>query len=84
MSDKRHEARYQRRKKKREQKRISKIGFYDDFSLVLNADKLCAAFKRAKRGVSWKESVQRYEANLLQNVVETKASCRRRCKAWFC
>lgn len=72
MSDKRHEARYQRRKEKREQKRISKIGFYDDFSLVSNADKLCAAFKRAKRGVSWKESVQRYEANLLQNVIETK------------
>lgn len=72
MSDKRHEARYQRRKQKREQKRFEKIGSYDDFNLVANADNLCASFKRAKRGVAWKESVQRYEANLLVNVLETK------------
>lgn len=72
MSDKRHEARYQRRKQMREQKRAAKVGMYDDFNRVANADNLCAAFKRAKRGVSWKESVQRYEASLLPNVLETK------------
>ena len=72
MSDKRHEARYKRRKIRREQKRTEKIARFDDFDLLANADNLCAAFRRAKRGVSWKESVQRYEANLLQNVLETK------------
>lgn len=72
MSDKRHEGRYQRRKAQREQRRAEKIGHFDDFNLVANADNLCAAFKRAKRGVAWKESVQRYEANLLTNVIETK------------
>lgn len=72
MSDKRHEARYQRRKRRREQKSAAKVGMYDDFNRVANADNLCSAFKRAKRGVSWKESVQRYEASLLPNVLETK------------
>lgn len=72
MSDKRHEARYQRRKSRREQKRAEKIGRFDDFNLVTDADNLYAAFKRSKRGVTWKESVQRYEANLLANVIETR------------
>lgn len=72
MSDKRHEARYQRRKARREQKRAEKIGRFDDFNLVTDADNLYAAFKRSKRGVTWKESVQRYEANLLANVIETR------------
>ena len=72
MSDRRHEERYQRRKLRREQKRSIKIGQFDNFNLVTNADNLCNAFRRSKRGVSWKESVQRYEANLLPNVLETK------------
>lgn len=72
MSDKRHEARYQRRKMKRELSRMNSVEKYDDFNRVANADSLCAAFKRAKKGVAWKESVQRYEANLLVNVAETK------------
>jgi len=45
---------------------------YDNFYNVANADNLCKAFKKSKKGVSWKESVQRYEANLLTNVLETK------------
>ncbi len=72
MSDKRHEARYQRRKAKREAKRKEKIGNCDNFGNVANADNLVSAFKNAKKGVSWKESIQRYEANLLTNILETK------------
>ena len=72
MSDKRHEARYQRRKAKREAKRKEKIGNCDNFDNVANADNLVSAFKQAKKGVSWKESIQRYEANLLTNILETK------------
>lgn len=72
MSDKRHEARYQRRKLRREMKRESAVGRFDDFGRVADAGNLCDAFRRAKRGVAWKESVQRYEANLLMNVSEAK------------
>ena len=72
MSDKRHEARFQRRKANREAKRKEKIGNCDNFDNVANADNLVSAFKLAKKGVSWKESIQRYEANLLPNILETK------------
>ena len=68
MSDKRHEARYQRRKAYRAAKRLAAIGKHDDFDLVANPNSLCAAFKQSRKGVAWKESVQRYEANLLSNV----------------
>lgn len=72
MSDKRHEARYQRRKAARNVRRSAAIGCCDDFERVVNADSLCTAFKQCKKGVSWKESVQRYEANLLPNIFEAK------------
>lgn len=72
MSDKRHEARYQRRKVARNVRRSAAIGCCDDFERVVNADSLCTAFKQCKKGVSWKESVQRYEANLLPNIFEAK------------
>lgn len=68
MSDKRHEARYQRRKAYRAAKRLAAIGKHDDFDLVANPNSLCSAFKQSRKGVAWKESVQRYEANLLSNV----------------
>ena len=72
MSDKRHESRYQRRKAARNVRRSAAIGCCDDFERVVNADSLCTAFKQCKKGVSWKESVQRYEANLLPNIFEAK------------
>lgn len=70
-SEERHEARYRRRKAAREQKRREKLGKYDNFDLICDADNLYKAFKNCKRGVSWKESMQRYEANALKNVAET-------------
>jgi len=71
-SEERHEARYERRKAMRDAKRGRKLKFYDDFSLIVNVDNLYKAFKNAMRGVSWKESVQRFEANAMRNIVDIR------------
>lgn len=39
---------------------------------ITNANKLVEAFNKSKRGVTWKESVQRYELNLLDNIRNTQ------------
>jgi hypothetical protein len=70
-SGERRTARRERRKQKREAKRNA-LKRFDDFGQITSADNLHAAFKRSKRGVSWKESVQRYEANALRNAAETR------------
>jgi len=71
-SKERHEARYQRRVVARETKRQQKLSQYDNFGLVTNVDNLYNSFNKCKIGVSWKESIQRYEANALKNVLETR------------
>jgi hypothetical protein len=71
-SKERHEARYKRRIAARETKRQQKLSHYDDFGLVADVDNLYASFNKCKIGVSWKESIQRYEANALKNVLETR------------
>jgi hypothetical protein len=71
-SEERREARYQRRKVQREAARIKRIGIYDNFDRVTDIDNLYCAFKDCMKNVAWKESVQRYEANALKNVVETR------------
>jgi hypothetical protein len=65
---KRREARYQRRKARREEKRTAKLKQYDTFSQVTDVDNLYAAFKHSLRGVAWKESVQRVEANAMRTI----------------
>jgi hypothetical protein len=40
--------------------------------VLTDADNLAKAFHKAKRGVSWKESVQRFEASLLSNIAELR------------
>jgi hypothetical protein len=69
---KRREARYQRRKAGRESKRNAKLGAFDDFERVAGFDNLYQAALGSIRGVAWKESIQRYEANALRNVAETR------------
>ena len=71
-SAERKEARYQRRKEERKKKRHAKLDNYDDFSLLTEPDNLYKAFRMSRRGVSWKESTQRYEMSLLTNILETK------------
>lgn len=65
-------ARYQRRQAARKEKRDKTLAQYDDYSILTDADNLCEAFHRSKRGVSWKESVQRFEASLFRNIAELR------------
>jgi retron-type reverse transcriptase len=71
-STERHQARYERRKAQRDAKRTAKLKPYDDFSRVTDVDNLYAAFKRSMRGVAWKESVQRFEANAMRNIADIR------------
>lgn len=71
-SSERREARYQRRIAEREAKRQSKLSQYDNFKLVADVDNLYSSFLKCTKGVSWKESVQRYESNALRNIIETR------------
>jgi hypothetical protein len=71
-SEERHAVRFERRKTERETKRQEKLSKHDDFSQLIDSDNLYAAFQSSKRGVSWKESVQRYEMNGLRNLAETR------------
>jgi retron-type reverse transcriptase len=67
-SSERKAARYERRKARREEKRTAKLQPCDDFSQITDIDNLYAAFRRSMRGVAWKESVQRFEANAMRNI----------------
>jgi hypothetical protein len=60
--------RRQIRYKRRMEKRRNCIAQYDDFSQIVDPDNLYRAFKKARRGVGWKESVQRFEASWLRNI----------------
>jgi hypothetical protein len=71
-SEERREARYQRRKEKRDAVKTAQIGIYDSFDRVADVDNLYQAFKDCMKNVAWKESVQRYEANALKNVIDTR------------
>ena len=71
-SEERKEARYRRHQAARERKRGERVSGHDNFENITDADNLWAAFKASKRGVSWKESVQRYEAGWLRNLAETR------------
>jgi hypothetical protein len=70
-SSERREARYHRRVAGREAKRETKLSSYDNFDCVANFDNLYKAYKKCLLGVSWKESVQRYEVNAMLNILET-------------
>jgi hypothetical protein len=70
-STERREARYRRRKERRDQKKQNYLFRFDDFSRIADPNNLYEAFKKSRREVTWKESVQRYEMNLLANIAET-------------
>ncbi len=66
-SKQRHESRYQRRKKLREQKRIQnsmKCGSYEE---VFSYEKIYNAGKKCIRGVLWKASIQNYTRKRITN-----------------
>jgi hypothetical protein len=70
-SKERHEARYQRRKAKRDAAKEARVGFYDNFDRVTDIDNLYQAFKDCMKNVAWKESVQRYHSNAFKNIIDT-------------
>jgi hypothetical protein len=67
-SKERKQARYERRMARRERIHRGHIAEYDDFSRITNPNNLYQAFKKARRGVGWKESVQRFDASWLSNI----------------
>ena len=70
-SEERHELRYQRRKAKRLQAKKEKYGNADDFNKVFTYDNLYNAYKKCRRNVAWKASVQKYIAQAPLNVYNT-------------
>lgn len=68
-SEERREARYQRRVEKRMAKRNQSRAFCDDFDIVFSYDNLYKSYKKCRRNVAWKASVQKYitQAPLMVN-----------------
>lgn len=71
-SEERKAGRRLRRIAKRQKKNDTFLKKYNDFNLIADVDNLYHAFKMSRRGVSWKESVQRYENDVLKNIIDTK------------
>lgn len=70
MSDKRHEARYQRRKAKRKQK---KLDYAKKFSIpehVFGFQSIADGYKRCRKQSAWKPSTQAYGSNLFINAAQ--------------
>ena len=69
-SEERHETRAQRRAAREAHKR-EKLSKYDNFERVADYNSLYRAYKDARKGVSWKASVQRYGSDLGKNLCRT-------------
>lgn len=67
-SEERRELRYQRRKARREVAKDSLRAVSDDFNTVFSYGNLYDAYRKCRRGVSWKASVQKYIAQAPINV----------------
>lgn len=67
-SEERHEARYKRRKARRDSKRKKVLDAYGDYYKVISRDALSRAAKQAAKGVKYKASVQRFMLRRLTNV----------------
>lgn len=83
-SKERHEARYQRRRARREAKKNEKIKGADDFDSVFTYSNLYDSFEKCMKNVRWKASVQSYRANAPLNVYRSytelkngKLTCRK-------
>lgn len=71
-SEDRHKARFNRRVEKRNKAKREFLKEHGNFDLITNADTLYDAFRDSKRGVAWKESVQKYDMNLFDNIFKTR------------
>ena len=70
-SAERREARYQRRKAARMEKKAAALREYGDFETVFSFERLYESYRASVRGVGWKASTQRYKAASLANVTKT-------------
>ena len=71
-SKERHQQRYLRRRARREAARAAKLAQARNFDQVFIYEHLYAAYRRCRRNVGWKASVQRYSAQAPLNVVRTQ------------
>ena len=71
-SEERREARYQRRKAKRDAARLRRSQECGDFGEVFSFRHLYKAGKKCCKGVYWKNSTQRYIGNLIANIAKTR------------
>lgn len=59
-SEERREARFQRRKARRAAARAARLGNADSFNHTFSYEALYNAYRKCRRGVAWKASVQKY------------------------
>ena len=71
-STERHEARYQRRKAARIEKKAKALKEFGDFGAVFSFDHLYASYRASIKGVGWKASTQRYKSSALAHIAKTQ------------
>lgn len=71
-SEERRESRYQRRKARRDADRAAKVACFDDFEKVFTMEHLYHGYRMSRLGVRWKASTQRYVANALLYIAQTR------------
>ena len=71
-SEERHKARYERRKRKREEKRRDAIAQYDNFGNLCTCNALFKAARLSGKSIRWKASVQRYFMSYLRNIIQLR------------
>ena len=64
----RQQARFERDRKKRLEKRLQKEKELCSYDKAISIDELTKSFFQCKKGVAWKKSVQNFEINLFQNL----------------
>lgn len=70
-SQERHQARYLRRKAKREAKRAERMREFDNFDKVFSFEHLWKAYRKCVCGVGWKASTQKYRNTPISNIAYT-------------
>ena len=71
-SEERHKARYERRKRKREEKRRDAIAQSDNFGNLCTCNALFKAARLSGKSIRWKASVQRYFMSYLRNIIQLR------------
>ena len=70
-SEERHQARYQRRRAARAAAKGARLALADNYEQVFSYGNLYQAYRKCRRNVSWKASVQRYITQAPLNVYRT-------------